>query len=156
VANLYVGPWDFTPAGQPISLVDFHAPDLGRFPRFADAWATARLADLMPGDALYMPGMWWHHVESLSPVNALINYWWSETPAVYGTPTDAFTHALLSIRSMPKQQRDAWRAFFEHYVFADDDQHLAHLPEARRGRLGQLDDNAARQLRSQLTNLLKR
>ena len=31
--NLYIGPIDLTPAGQPISLVDFAQPDLARFPR---------------------------------------------------------------------------------------------------------------------------
>src|SRR5688572_2729667 len=48
VANLYVGPLEFNPAGQPISLVDFAEPDFKRFPRFADALKTARVAELGP------------------------------------------------------------------------------------------------------------
>ncbi|WP_431476767.1 cupin-like domain-containing protein [Massilia eburnea] len=48
--NLYVGPLDFTPAGQPISLVDLHQPDLERFPRFGEAMRHAQFAELEPGD----------------------------------------------------------------------------------------------------------
>ena len=40
--NLYIGPLDFTPAGQPISLVDMAQPDLVRYPRFAQAQQAAR------------------------------------------------------------------------------------------------------------------
>ena len=97
-----MGPWDLTPAGQPISLVDMHQPDLDQFPRFSQAWAQAQVAELNPGDAIYMPGMWWHQVESLSAINGLINYWWSETPTVFGAPMDAFNHALLSIKQLPE------------------------------------------------------
>ncbi len=57
VGNLYVGPIDATLAGQPSSLVDPHAPDLARFPRYADALAHAEVAELAPGDALYLPPM---------------------------------------------------------------------------------------------------
>ena len=39
--NLYVGPLDFTPAGQPISLVDFKNPDFEKFPKFFSKEATA-------------------------------------------------------------------------------------------------------------------
>ncbi|MDZ7812616.1 MAG: cupin-like domain-containing protein [Ideonella sp.] len=38
--NLYIGPLDFTPAGQPISLVDTAQPDLERYPRFTLAHAN--------------------------------------------------------------------------------------------------------------------
>ena len=65
LANLYVGPLDFTPAGQAISLVDFAKPDFARFPRFAQALQAARVAELGPGDAIFIPSMWWHHIESL-------------------------------------------------------------------------------------------
>lgn len=55
IGNLYVGPLDFTPAGQAVSLVDFAEPDLDRFPRFARAMASAQVAELGPGDAVFIP-----------------------------------------------------------------------------------------------------
>ena len=58
VANLYVGPIDHSPAGMPTSLVDFAQPDLERFPRFREAWAAAQVAELAPGDAIYLPPLW--------------------------------------------------------------------------------------------------
>jgi hypothetical protein len=79
--NLYLGPLDFAPTPTPISRVDFRAPDLERFPRFAQALAAAQVFELEPGDAIYMPPLWWHHVESLAPLNVLVNYWWRERAA---------------------------------------------------------------------------
>ena len=156
VANLYVGPWDLTPAGQPISMVDFENPDYDRFPGFAEAEANAVVTELAPGDVIYIPNMWWHQVESLSVINGLVNFWWQETPGVYGSPTEALKHAFLSIRSLPLHQRNALKSLFDHYIFAEDTQHLEHLPEASWGRLDSVSDSLARQLRAELTNSLKR
>lgn len=156
VENLYVGPWDLTPAGQPISLVDTQEPDLDRFPRFARAWESAQSAELQPGDAIYIPGMWWHQVESLSAINGLVNYWWSETPAVYGAPMDAFNHALLSIKQLPPAQRRAWKSLFDTYVFNESEEALAHIPEHARGKMAPLHSEMARRLRAELINRLKR
>ena len=55
LANLYIGPLDFTPAGQPISMVDFAQPDYDAFPRFAEALKRAHVAELGPGDAIFIP-----------------------------------------------------------------------------------------------------
>lgn len=77
--NLYMGPADLTPAGRPISLVDLNAPDFVKFPRFQQAMRHMLVAELNPGDALYIPSFWWHHVESLSDMNVLVNYWWKDT-----------------------------------------------------------------------------
>jgi hypothetical protein len=62
--NLYVGPFDFSPAGAPVSMVDPRAPDFERYPRYRDALAAAETAELEPGDAIYIPYMWWHGVKS--------------------------------------------------------------------------------------------
>ena len=156
IGNLYIGPLDRTPSGQAISLVDVTRPDLERFPKFADAMEAACAAELAPGDAIFIPGMWWHHVESLSPFNLLVNYWWCASPPVMGSPTSALMHAILTLRDLPERQRKAWRALFEHYVFSADESVYAHIPEPGRGCLAPLDENAARRLRAELINRLNR
>jgi hypothetical protein len=154
--NLYVGPLDFNPAGQPVSLVDIARPDLQRFPRYAEALAHAQVAELGPGDAILIPSLWWHHVEALDPFNLLVNYWWRDTPAFMDTPAHALTLALMTLRDLPPAQRRAWRAHFEHYVFGADEDTAAHIPPHARRALGPLSDDNARMLRAQLLNRLNR
>ena len=155
--NLYVGPIDFTPAGQPVSMVDFDRPDTERFPRFEGALEQARGTVLEPGDAIYVPSMWWHHVEGLECINILVNHWWHPGPGYMAAPLDALMHAILAIRELPPAQRDAWRLFFDHYVFeADPDLVAGHLPVDRRGILGAIDADAARRIRMFLRNKLNK
>jgi hypothetical protein len=154
--NLYVGPLDFTPAGQAISLVDFANPDLERFPKFADALKKAQVAELGPGDALFIPSMWWHHIESLDTLNVLVNYWWRQSPAWMDSPMNALMLAILSVRDLPPEQRAAWDNLFRHYVFEADEQTAGHVPQNARRVLGPLDDAAARELRARLLQKLNR
>lgn len=156
IRNLYVGPIEFTPAGQPVSMVDFERPDFERFPRFSEALKHARTAVLEPGDAVYIPSMWWHHVEGLESLNILVNHWWLPVPFYLGAPLDALLHAILSIRELPPAQRKAWRVFFDHYIFDPDEQLVGHLPEGRRGVLDPLNENAARRIRTLLRNRLNK
>jgi hypothetical protein len=156
VSNLYIGPLDFTPAGQAISLVDFARPDLARFPRFAEAMRHALVAELGPGDAIFIPSMWWHHIEALEPFNTLVNYWWRQSPPFMDTPTTTLMHALLTMRDLPRAQRDAWQALFRHYVFDSDGAEAAHIPSGARRVLAPFDDDAARALRAQVVKRLHR
>ncbi|WMN59998.1 cupin-like domain-containing protein [Pseudoalteromonas xiamenensis] len=120
ISNLYIGSLDFTPAGRPISMVNLNEPDFDAFPRFAEALKHAQCVDLSPGDCLFIPSMWWHYVEGLEEINAQINYWWREEQSVIGSPTDALTHALLAIRQLPSHEKEAWKAFFDYYLFSDE------------------------------------
>jgi hypothetical protein len=75
-ADLHMGPAHPTPAGTPVSMVHVTAPDLDRYPRFAAALEVGQEAELGPGDAIFIPKDWFHHVESLERFNVLANYWW--------------------------------------------------------------------------------
>ncbi|MDP5041146.1 MAG: cupin-like domain-containing protein, partial [Paraglaciecola sp.] len=152
--NLYIGPLDFTPAGQPASLVDFHQPDFIRFPKFKTALEHALVAELEAGDGIFIPSMWWHHVEALSDFNILVNYWWRQVPNYVGVPSDALNHAMLAIKSLPLEQREAWRHLFDYYVFRPAGQD--HIPAHARGMLDAIDENSARKLRAVLLNKLNR
>lgn len=136
VGNLYMGPFNPTPAGVQVSMVHLTAPDFDRYPRFAEALEAAQTAELEPGDALYIPYQWYHHVEALDAFNLLVNYWWDPAPALPGTPWDAMMHALMTVRGLPADQRRAWQAMFAHYVFLADGDPGAHLPAEARGILG--------------------
>lgn len=156
IANLYPGPIDFTPAGQTISMVDFEEPDFERFPRFRQAVEQAQLAELEPGDAVYIPSMWWHHVEGQNDLNVLINYWWRPVPAYMDTPANVLEYALLAMRDLPSKEREAWRAIFDFYVFDFEEDSVGHIPEDRRGMLASMSDTLARRLRAQLLRKLNR
>jgi len=157
VANLYIGPLDLTPAGQAISMVDFHQPDFVKFPKFAQALAHAHVAELETGDAIFIPSMWWHHVEGLEAFNVLVNYWWRHTPAWVDSPTGALMYAIMTIRNLPPEQRHAWASLFDHYVFDADVDDLAHIPPNARGSLSMpLSEEETRKLRTQVMNRMKR
>src|SRR5258705_2464553 len=157
VANLYIGPLDYAPTGTTISMVSFREPDFERFPRFREAMEHALAADLEPGDALYIPALWWHHVESLDKLNLLVNYWWTGAP---GAPVkndsalDCLVHAILNLRNLPPEQRDAWGAIFAHYVFDADAETASHIPVHRRGILGDMSPDFRRQVREFLVKQL--
>jgi hypothetical protein len=153
VANLYIGPLDYAPTGTPISLVSFRDPDYERFPRFREALAAAFVAELEPGDALYIPPLWWHHVESLEKYNVLVNYWW-KSAAQADSALGALVHALVSLRGLPEEQRRAWRTIFDHYVF--DPTPPEHIPLSRRGVLGDMSPDFVAQVRAFLVRLLQR
>lgn len=156
VSNLYVGPLDLTPAGQAISLVDFHKPDHQKFPKFKEALEQAQVAELDPGDALFLPSMWWHQVEAHNNFNVLVNYWWNNNPLHAGAPADALLHSLLNIKPLNSEQKNAWRALFDYYVFSDNKNELSHIPQDQLGSLNPNDIAMARQLRAKLINKLNR
>lgn len=156
LSNLYIGPLDFNPAGQAISLVDFDAPDFDRFPRFAEALKHAQVAELGPGDAVLIPSMWWHHMQALEDFNVLVNYWWREASAWMDTPMNALMLAIMTVRDLPADQRAIWDDVFRHYVFGAGEATNAHIPENARGVLGSFDDDKARALRARLLQRLNR
>lgn len=154
--NLYVGPFELTPAGRPVSLVDFAKPDLERFPKFEDAVKTARIADLDPGDAVFIPSMWWHHVEAIGSVNILVNYWWRTSPAHLGTPQDVLNHAMMTLRDLPPEEKRIWKHMFEHYVFDTDGSESEHIPTHARGIMGPVTSSVAARVRAFLRERLNR
>jgi hypothetical protein len=149
LGNLYVGPFHFTIAGPPVSMVDLDHPDLDRYPRFAEAMNHAQSAVLEPGDAIYIPPIWWHNVKALSAFNVMANFWWE--PPLSQSPLAALLHAIMAVRDLPREHRQAWRAWFDRYVFDDDAaEAAAHLPPHVRGAAGPPTPERNTQLRRQL------
>ncbi len=156
VRNLYIGPLDFAPTGAAISMARLDRPDDPRFPRLRMALAEAQVAELQPGDAIYIPPLWWHHVASLGRLNALVNYWWKPVPPdgqVPGTALGALMHAIVAFRSLGPAERAGWRELLDYYVFGEADP-AAHIPVARRGMLGELTPGEAAAVRETIKRYL--
>ena len=134
--NLYVGPLDHNMAGQPASMVELNAPDFARYPRFGEALAAAFTAELEPGDAIYIPTLWWHQIEALSPFNILVNHWWEDAPADRGSMFEAMVHAIFAAGTLPPERLATWRLWFDHYVFRANGDPAAHLAPEHRFILG--------------------
>lgn len=138
VKNLYMGPIETTVSGVPTSMANLENPDFAAHPRFADALKTATVAELEPGDVLYIPYMWWHHVSSSGAFNMQVNYWWNTAKPEMGVAMQALLHAMLSLRDLPPDQNAAWRVMFDHFVFHQSDPVADHLRPEVRGLLGEV------------------
>jgi Cupin-like domain len=154
LANLYVGPLDRTLAGPPTSLVDPEAPDLDRYPRFAEAQKSMMIADLGPGDAIVIPPLWWHHVRARDRLNVLVNYWWDHRS---GAAFLALIHAVMSVRDLPSAEKLAFQSWFNHLVFRENAANAAdYLPENARTVLGAPSSARTERLRTFLIGMLSR
>ena len=155
IGRMYVGPIDRTMAGPPVSLAASSAADDARFPLFREVRDQAWVCELAPGDALYLPKLWWHQVESLECFNGLVNYWWDAFAAGPDAPYTSLLLAMITIAERPAPERQAWRAFFEHYVFRGNGHPLAHLPPEQRGVLGPLKGDNYANIRARVMQLLR-
>ena len=155
IEGLYVGPIDNTMAGQPVSLAAAAPQDDDKYPLFRKIREQALCAELHPGDAIYIPKLWWHQIESTASFNGLVNYWWD---AFAGGPDAPYTGLLLSmiaIAERPLRERQAWKAFFDHYVFRSNGHPLAHLPAEQHGVLGPLKPDNYAKIRASVMQRLR-
>jgi hypothetical protein len=155
IDRLYVGPLDNTMAGQPVSLAASAPPDDEKYPLFREVRDQALIAELQPGDALYLPKLWWHQVESTASFNGLINYWWDAFSQGPDAPYTSLLLSMISIAERPLAERLAWKAYFDHYVFRTQGHPLAHLPPEQHGLLGPLKPDNYGKLRAHVMRSLR-
>ena len=156
IENIYPGPLEPTPGGQVVSMFNLNEPDFEIYPRAKIALENAQIAEIDPGDMLVYPALWWHQVEALNDFNVMINYWWNTVPSYVDDPMTTLLQGLLSLRGRPETEKQAWRHFFDYYIFGDAELAGAHLPEHIRGMLGSMDHVLARRLRSKILKKMNR
>src|SRR3569833_119197 len=156
IGKLYIGPLDNTMAGPPVSLAaSAPAGSENEFPLFAEIRDQALTVELEAGDALYLLKLWWHQVESTAPFNGLVNYWWDAFSVGPDAPYTSLLLAIITIAERPPVERQAWKAFFDHYVFRSNGHPLAHLPPEHHGLLGPLKPDNYSKIRARIMRLLR-
>jgi len=146
---------DITPASVPISMVSLDEPELDRFPRYREALEAAHVAELEPGDAVYIPYLWWHGVQSLSDFNILTNYWWNRDDVAARYPYVGLLRLVYQLyRGMRPEHRDAWRALYDHYVFEADGDPMEPLPPPHRDLESEIDREGVAKLQQTIRDLL--
>ena len=155
IGDLYVGPIDNTMAGQPVALAASAEPGDPRYPRFEAVRDEALSVELGPGDALYLPKLWWHEVVAEDEVNMLVNYWWDAFRQGPDAPFTAMMLALIAVAGRPAAEREAWKAYFDHYVFRPEGHPLRHLPDSQHGILGPVDRERYAQIRATIMRQLR-
>lgn len=81
------------------SWVDAENPDLTRHPLFAKA--RTYVAEVGPGETLFLPSGWWHYTRSLDDTTAM-NFWWGGSGVALAA---AVSRAFKWLRGI---QRNEW------------------------------------------------
>ena len=148
LANLYLGPMELTPAGAVISLARLEDPDFDRFPRLKTALEAATMAVLEPGDALFLPHYWFHHVTTTDAFNVQVNYWWGYTRTGLDNPRNSFLAALMGIKGLEGDEKVFWKTMFDHYVFQVNGDPVDYIPEDLQSALGRMTPQTRERIRA--------
>ncbi|EKX35179.1 hypothetical protein GUITHDRAFT_158760 [Guillardia theta CCMP2712] len=71
-------------------------PDLALHPRFFETWQSRLEGELKPGDAVYIPPLWFHHVRMPSFSVAVNVFWCGSSPDLYN-PKDLYGNKDLPV-----------------------------------------------------------
>ena len=156
--SMYHAPFDRMLNMAQASHVRLLEVDHARFPRFREALSEARVAVVQPGEVLYIPPMWWHHVESFG-LNVMVNNWVLVATLEELVETqENLTRAVRMFASCTEQQRAQALALYRRTVFApatgaaeegpgpgEAPQHARHRLETQR-MLARMPDFLRRQM----------
>ncbi|KXZ49143.1 hypothetical protein GPECTOR_23g71 [Gonium pectorale] len=68
-------------AGSSSPVTQLREPDMGAHPRFSSC-PPPLLAELAPGDVLFLPSLWFHHVTTTGGASGIsVNAFWRHLPA---------------------------------------------------------------------------
>ncbi|GJM33276.1 MAG: hypothetical protein DHS20C18_22770 [Saprospiraceae bacterium] len=76
-----------------LSQINLDAVDYAQFPLFRQAKPFR--CSLEPGDVLFLPPGWWHHVRSLDAAIS-VNYWWNRFELIPGIGMEQYPVAVLT------------------------------------------------------------
>lgn len=65
------------------AMLDLERPDLRAFPRSRALAGRGVEALVEPGDILFMPMSWFHHVHSVGPENVSLNFWFYDSGVLF-------------------------------------------------------------------------
>ena len=94
-------------------------------------------------------------MEATGTFNVLVNYWWDEFNAGRDAPAVAMLLSLIAIAERPSAERQAWKAFFDYFVFRPHGHPLAHLPADQHGVLGPLKPDNYQKIRARVMQMLR-
>jgi len=118
-----------------VSLTSLETPNFDTHPQFKEALKTAQRTKLSAGDAIYIPYGWWHHIRALSPLNILVNYWWTDQQAMLQDPYTSMFHAMMCFHHLRPEQAKVWQNMFAHFVFRQNGDPMEHVPDPAKGIL---------------------
>jgi len=111
--HIYPAPLHLKVAGVVRSLVKLLDVDFDQYPRFHHCLDLAQVVTLEPGDTLYIPPLWWHHVESYG-FNVMVNAWYADIPESAQKPlvdaTALFRNSLSKLSRFDDADLDALHA----------------------------------------------
>ncbi|WP_158970225.1 cupin-like domain-containing protein [Paraglaciecola sp. L3A3] len=147
VKNLYPAPFNHTIAGAAVSMVDICNPDFEQHPLYQEALDNAFVAELEPGDAIYIPLLWWHNVRSEGDLCMLVNYFWTADTRKLESPMNFLYHGLYTLSHLSPEEILSWKALIDHFVFKTNGEPMTHLPTNNQGIFGEITAEHAYDIR---------